>query len=51
MVFKNCGKSVKRERDLSILERLRENIRKFWIEERMLVVDLLFIEDECDGLM
>ena len=48
---KNCGKSVKRERDPSTSERLRENIRKFRTEERMLAVDPSSIEDECDGLM
>ena len=45
------SKTAKRERELSASERLRENIRKYRTEERMLAVDPSSIDDECDGLI
>lgn len=40
----------KKEGGLSASERLRENIRKYRTEERLLAVDPSLIEEECDGL-
>ena len=41
----------KKEGELSASERLRENIRKYRTEERLLAVDPSSIEEECDGLI
>lgn len=40
-----------KEGELSASERLRENIRKYRTEERLLAVDPSLIEEECDGLI
>jgi len=42
---------MKKEGELSASERLRENIRKYRTEERLLAVDPSSIEEECDGLI
>ena len=42
---------MKKEGELSASERLKENIRKFRTEERLLAVDPSSIEEECDGLI
>ncbi|KAL9959090.1 hypothetical protein ACROYT_G036173 [Oculina patagonica] len=41
----------RQEGELSAAERLRENIRKFRTEERLLAVDPSSIGDECEGLI
>ena len=41
----------KKEGGLSASERLRENIRKYRTEERLLAVDPSSVEEECDGLI
>lgn len=41
----------KKDGELSASERLRENIRKYRTEERLLAVDPSSVEDECDGLI
>lgn len=45
------SKGAKKDGELSASERLRENIRKYRTEERLLAVDPSSVEDECDGLI
>lgn len=48
---KGSKATKKKDGELSASERLRENIRKFRTEERLLAADPSSIEDECDGLI